>query len=141
MSFAAVMVHVDLAEPRDERVRLAAGLSSRFHSTLIGVAAWEPRPPLIYGGVVGDTEPTESLLQGMSDRLAEAAEHFRMVVGPDQPAEMASGHRFADRIPGEGSSGSRPRHCRTQSGSRRSSYGRSRRDHIEGGPTGARGPN
>ncbi len=45
MSFAAVMVHVDLAEPRDERVRLAAGLSSRFHSTLIGVAAWEPRPP------------------------------------------------------------------------------------------------
>jgi len=87
MSFAAVVVHVDLAEPRDERVRLAAGLSSRFHSTLIGVAAWEPRPPLIYGGVVVDTEPTESPLQGMSDQLAEAGEHFRTVVGPDQPTE------------------------------------------------------
>jgi nucleotide-binding universal stress UspA family protein len=91
MSFATVMVHVDLAEPRDERVRLAAGLSSRFHSTLIGVAAWEPRPPLIYGGVMGDTEPTEIPVQGISDRLAEAAEHFRMVVGPDQPTEWRAG--------------------------------------------------
>jgi nucleotide-binding universal stress UspA family protein len=91
MSFAAMMVHVDLAEPRDERVRLAAGLSSRFHSTLIGVAAWEPRPPLTYGGVVVDTEPTESLLQRMSDQLAEAGEHFRMVVGADQPMEWRAG--------------------------------------------------
>jgi nucleotide-binding universal stress UspA family protein len=87
MSFAALMVHVDVAEPRDERIHLAAGLSSRFHSTLIGATAWEPRPPLMYGGVVVDTEPTENLLQEMSDQLAQVGQHFRNVVGPSQPTE------------------------------------------------------
>src|SRR5260370_18315478 len=91
MSFAAMMVHVGLAEPRDDRVRLAAGLSSRFYSTLIGVAAGEPRPPLIFSGVVVDTEPTESLLQGMSDQLGEAGERFRTVGGPNQPTEWRAG--------------------------------------------------
>jgi nucleotide-binding universal stress UspA family protein len=91
MSFAALMVHVDVAEPHDDRIRLAARLSSRFASTLIGAAAWEPRPPLMYGGVVVDTEPTESLLQEMSDRLTEVGEHFRRVVGPDQPTEWRAG--------------------------------------------------
>jgi nucleotide-binding universal stress UspA family protein len=87
MTFATLMTHVDIAEPHDDRIRLAAGLASRFASTLIGVAAWEPRPPLMYGGVVVDTEPTESLLQEMSDRLADVGEHFRKVVGPEQPTE------------------------------------------------------
>jgi nucleotide-binding universal stress UspA family protein len=87
MSFAAMMVHVELAEPRDERIRLAASLASRFHSTLIGVAAWEPRPPLTYGGVVVDTKPTDGLLQGISDQLAEAGEHFRTVAGAGLPTE------------------------------------------------------
>ena len=87
MSFAAIMVHVDIAEPRDNRIRLAARLSERFHSTLIGATAWEPTPPLMYGGVIVDTEPTEGLLQEMSDRLAEVGKHFGEVVGPSQPTE------------------------------------------------------
>jgi nucleotide-binding universal stress UspA family protein len=92
MSFAAMMVHVELAEPRDDRIRLAAGLSSRFHSTLIGATAWEPRPPLMYGGVVVDAEPTESQLQEMSNRLAEMGKHFRTVAGAaNQPAEWRAG--------------------------------------------------
>jgi nucleotide-binding universal stress UspA family protein len=87
MSFATMMVHVELAEPRDERIRLAVGLSSRFHSTLIDATAWEPTPPLTYGGVIVDTAPTEGLLQGMPDRLAQVGEHFRKVAGPGQPTE------------------------------------------------------
>jgi hypothetical protein len=87
MSFATMMVHVELAEPRDERIRLAARLSSRFHSALIGATAWEPTAPLTYGGVIVDTAPTEGLLQEMSDRLAEVGEHFRKVAGPGQPTE------------------------------------------------------
>jgi nucleotide-binding universal stress UspA family protein len=87
MSFAAMMVHVDVAEPRDGRIRLAAGLSARFHSTLIGATAWELTPPLMYGGVVVDTEPTSGLLQEMSDQLAQVGKHFGMVVGPGQPTE------------------------------------------------------
>jgi nucleotide-binding universal stress UspA family protein len=86
-----MMVHVELAEPRDDRIRLAARLSSRFHSTLIGVTAWEPRPPLMYGGVVVDTEPTTNRLQEMSDQLAEMGKYFRTVAGPDQPTEWRAG--------------------------------------------------
>jgi len=91
MSFAAMMVHVELAEPRDDRIRLAAGLSSRFRSTLIGATAWEPRPPLSYGGVVVDTVPTGSQLQDMSDQLAEMGKHFTMVAGASRPTEWRAG--------------------------------------------------
>lgn len=87
MSFATMMVHVELVEPRDERIRLAARLSSRFHSTLIGGTAWKPTPPLTYGGVIVDSAPTEALLQEMSDRLTQVGEHFREVAGPGQPTE------------------------------------------------------
>jgi nucleotide-binding universal stress UspA family protein len=87
MSFAAMMVHVEIAEPRDDRIRLAAGLSSRFHATLIGATAWEPCPPLTYGGVVVDTEPTGSQLRDMSDQLAQMGKHYRMVAGANLPAE------------------------------------------------------
>ncbi len=87
MSFPTMMVHVEIAEPCDERIRLAAGLSSRFHSTLIGATAWEPTPPLAYGGVIVDTAPAQGLLQEMSDRLAQVGEHFRKVAGPGQPTE------------------------------------------------------
>jgi nucleotide-binding universal stress UspA family protein len=85
------MVHVELVEPRDDRIRLAADLASRFQSTLIGATAWEPRPPLVYGGVVVDTEPTESLLQEMSDQLAERGKHFRTVARANQPTEWRTG--------------------------------------------------
>jgi nucleotide-binding universal stress UspA family protein len=91
MSFAAMMVHVELAEPRDDRIRLAAGLSSRFHSTLIGATAWEPHPPLVYGGVIVDTEPSGSQLQDMSDQLAKAGKHFTTVAGAGQPTEWRAG--------------------------------------------------
>jgi nucleotide-binding universal stress UspA family protein len=84
MSFGVVMVHVDVTEPRDDLIRLAAGLSSRFRSTLIGAAAWEPRT-LTYGLV--DTGPVDSLLEHMSDQLVQLGQHFRTVVGPDQPTE------------------------------------------------------
>jgi nucleotide-binding universal stress UspA family protein len=39
MSFATVMVHVELEPQTDARVRLAAGLAERFAATLIGVSA------------------------------------------------------------------------------------------------------
>jgi nucleotide-binding universal stress UspA family protein len=91
MLFAAMMVHVELAEPHDDRIRLAAGLSSRFRSMLIGATAWEPRPPLVYGGVVVDTEPAGSQLQDMSKQLAEMGKHFRTIAGTNQPAEWRAG--------------------------------------------------
>jgi hypothetical protein len=39
MSFATLMVHVDVEPKSDARVRLAAQLADRFASTLIGISA------------------------------------------------------------------------------------------------------
>jgi hypothetical protein len=39
MSFATLMVHVDVEPKSDNRVRLAAKLANRFASTLIGISA------------------------------------------------------------------------------------------------------
>jgi nucleotide-binding universal stress UspA family protein len=90
MSFATMMVHVDVDPPSDARIRLAARLAARFQATLIGACAWEPRPPLTYGGVVVDAKITEDMLRGMSARLDQAGEHFRTLVEPDQPVEWRS---------------------------------------------------
>jgi nucleotide-binding universal stress UspA family protein len=90
VSFATIMVHVDVDPPADERIRLAAELAARFHATLIGASAWEPRPPLTYGGVVVDAKITEDMLQGISARLDRVGEHFRALVGCDQPVEWRS---------------------------------------------------
>jgi hypothetical protein len=39
VSFAAMMVHVDIDPQSDDRVRLAANLAQRFGSALIGISA------------------------------------------------------------------------------------------------------
>jgi hypothetical protein len=87
MSFATIMVHVDVNPPSDARIRLAAGLAACFQATLIGACAWEPGPPLTYGGVIVDPNITEDMLQ---ERLDQAGEHFRSLVEPDQPVEWQS---------------------------------------------------
>jgi nucleotide-binding universal stress UspA family protein len=91
MTTASVMVHVEVEAPCDDRIKLAAGVASRFHGTLTGVTAWEPRPPLTYGGVIVDSTPTEGKLQQMSDRLNAVEKHFRAVVGEQQPTEWRTG--------------------------------------------------
>jgi nucleotide-binding universal stress UspA family protein len=90
MSFATMMVHVDIDPPSDARIRLAARLAARFQATLIGACAWEPRPPLTYGGVVVDAKITEDMLRGMSARLDQAGEQFRTLVEADQRVEWRS---------------------------------------------------
>jgi nucleotide-binding universal stress UspA family protein len=119
MTIASVMVHVEVEAPCNDRIKLAAGIASRFHAILIGVTAWESRPPLTYGGVIVDSTPTEGMLQQMSDRLDAAGKHFRAVVGEQQPTDwrtafqsptefLASQARAADllvigrdRVPGD----------------------------------------
>jgi hypothetical protein len=50
MAYASVMVYIDFDAATEARVRLAAGLSDRFESTLIGIAACAPQPPFVRGG-------------------------------------------------------------------------------------------
>jgi len=67
------------------------GLRQGFQATLIGACAWEPRPPLTYGGVIVDPKITEDMLQEFSAQLAQAGEHFRSLVEPDRTVEWRSG--------------------------------------------------
>ena len=45
MSYATLMVHVDVDAELGCRVGIAAGLAERFHAHLIGVAGWAPSLP------------------------------------------------------------------------------------------------
>jgi len=83
MSFATIMVHVE-AKGSDDRIKLAANLASRFKSTLIGLAAWAPRPAFAVEGVIIDEKITDELLGRMRAELDKQGDHFRMLLGADQ---------------------------------------------------------
>lgn len=83
MSYATMMVQVDVNGELDGRVRLAAKLADRFQSHLIGISAWMPRPPLTVEGVMIDPELTADNLQKMSAALHKRGEEFKAAVGID----------------------------------------------------------
>lgn len=76
MSFAAMMVHVDVERDSEQRVQLALGLADRFQSTLIGVAGTALRPVFAAGGVVVYVDPTEHDRQKIAARLDEMGAKF-----------------------------------------------------------------
>lgn len=87
MTYATVMVHVDIDQPSEPRVRLAAGVAEQFGATLIGFSACAPRPPLagdaaIFAEGVA-TERTEIAL-----KLSQRANDFRKTTnGMSRPFE------------------------------------------------------
>jgi nucleotide-binding universal stress UspA family protein len=84
MSYAAIMVQVDVDGELNGRVRLAAQLADRFQSHLIGISSWMPRPPFMVEGVNIDPELTDADLQRMSDALTKRGEAFKVAVGLDE---------------------------------------------------------
>ena len=139
MSFAAMMVHVDLDAPCDARIRLAASLATRFQSTLIGVGASQPPSPLTYGGVVVDPQPTPEMIHELVSptfRIGRALQRRRRM---EPASRVALRYRFADALFGGRGAGRGPRHHRARSRARRFlSRARSERIHIESRPTGTR---
>jgi nucleotide-binding universal stress UspA family protein len=77
MSFATMMVHVDVARDSECRVQLALALADRFRATLIGIAGLAPRPAFAAGGVVVYHEPTEHDCCIVSGRLDDIGRRFR----------------------------------------------------------------
>ena len=76
MSFAALMVHVDVERDSEQRVQLALGLANRFQSTLIGVAGFALRPAFAAGAIVVYSEPTRQDFENMTARLNEMGKKF-----------------------------------------------------------------
>jgi nucleotide-binding universal stress UspA family protein len=77
MSFATLMVHVDVARDCEQRVQLAVALADRFQATLIGVAGLALRPAFAAGGIVVYHEPTQDDCRAVSARLDEMGRRFR----------------------------------------------------------------
>jgi nucleotide-binding universal stress UspA family protein len=76
MSFAALMVHVDIERDSERRIELAIGLADRFQAALIGVAGCALWPALIAGDA-GLTESNEYDLQKVMKRLEHRGKTFR----------------------------------------------------------------
>jgi hypothetical protein len=58
MSFATMMVHVEIKHDSEQRVQLALALADRFDATLIGVAGLVPRPT--FAGVASASTPSRA---------------------------------------------------------------------------------
>jgi nucleotide-binding universal stress UspA family protein len=77
MTYAAMMVHVDVERDCEQRIQVALALADRFQAALIGVAGLAPQPAFVGAGVVVYGEPTEHELQQRHVRLDEMGKKFR----------------------------------------------------------------
>ena len=76
MSFATMLVHVDIEHDSERRIELAISLADRFQATLIGVAGCALWPAFIAGDV-GLTESGQYDLQKVAARFDETGKTFR----------------------------------------------------------------
>src|SRR5262245_39300073 len=76
MSFAELMVHVDVDHQSAQRVELAIGLADRFQAALIGVAGYALWPAFMAGDV-GLTESNQYDLQKVTARFEQRGKTFR----------------------------------------------------------------
>ncbi len=82
MSFATLMVHVDIHDESDARIRLADQLCQRFNARLIGISASAPVPAPAEGGPLVGAQLIIDQMQDIAARLAKCEERFRLVAGP-----------------------------------------------------------
>src|SRR5215467_11706994 len=81
MSFATLMVHMDVEPKSDARVRLAAQLADRFPSTLIGSSACLLPPYPVEGVYFVTREFVEQEQQDMVAALQRTEASFRAAAG------------------------------------------------------------
>jgi nucleotide-binding universal stress UspA family protein len=83
MSYAAIMVHVDIDGLPERRIRIASELSARFDAALIGFSGRAVPPPFVAEGVVIE-EATEADIARLKAALAAKGAWFRDIAGrPD----------------------------------------------------------
>lgn len=76
MSYATILVHLDLTQPNDSRLKIVGDLAERFNAGVIGVAACSQTIPLYFTeGFVAD-ELIEQDKGDLEKRLKAAEEQF-----------------------------------------------------------------
>lgn len=89
MSYAALLVYVDVDGIPEQRVRIASELAAKFNAALIGFSARAVPPPFVAEGVIIE-EATEADVKQMQAALAKRGDWFQ----PDRRLG-SSGHRVA----------------------------------------------
>ena len=69
MSYATLMVHVDVDAELGRRVGIAASLAERFDAHLIGIAGWAPMSVFLAEDARNDQAPQDFHFQDMKTLL------------------------------------------------------------------------
>ena len=95
MSYATLMVHVDVDAELGCRVGIAAGLAERFHAHLIGIAGWAPMSVFLAEDARNDRAPPDFHCHDMKTLLDRKGEQFQTAVRAlNGQAEWRSGLDF-----------------------------------------------
>ena len=76
MSYATVMVYVDVAGEMGPHVKVAGELADRFHARLVGISGWAPTSVFLAEEALGDPIPSTSPLQETKSILAIKGQQF-----------------------------------------------------------------
>jgi nucleotide-binding universal stress UspA family protein len=109
MSFATMMVHLDVERDCEQRVQLALDLADRFQAALIGIAGLALRPAFAAGGIVVYGELTEQDRRALTARFDEMGrkflaqgQHLKQIewrTAPELPSDLVAREaRAADLI-------------------------------------------
>jgi nucleotide-binding universal stress UspA family protein len=77
MSYASLMVHVDLDYRNDARLKIAGDLAERFKARVIGIAAQAEVTPVYYADSYSSAFIAERDLADIKQRMQQAEERFR----------------------------------------------------------------
>jgi nucleotide-binding universal stress UspA family protein len=94
MSYATLMVYVNVDHVSKALVSVATGLADKFSAKLIGLSALAIVPPFVAEGVVIVDNATELDIAQMKTRLAEAENKFGAAAGADRQIEWRSALEF-----------------------------------------------
>src|SRR6476620_4936209 len=94
MSYATLMVWVNVAHASKQLAGVAAGLADKFAAKLLGLSALAIMPPFVADGVVIVDNATEFDIAKMKASLAEAGNKFRAAAGAGRQTEWRSAVEF-----------------------------------------------
>src|SRR6266545_4026198 len=81
MTYATLMVHVDVDGELGGRVQVAADLADRFGAHLIGIAGWAPMSIFTAEDMLDKPAPEDLHLQDMQTLLNQKGKQFCAAVG------------------------------------------------------------
>src|SRR5665811_2219979 len=90
MSYATLLVYVNVDRVSKQLVGIAAGLADKFSAKLIGLSALAIMPPFVAEGVVIVDNASELDIAQMKAKLAEAGDKFRAAAGAGRQTEWRS---------------------------------------------------